>query len=91
MPELLLHHSQVVVPTAVVNKNGRTLRGFSTGAQDKMWEASDSCPGCPYEHFSQFYEYYGDFDYGDKCDPARRRPLRPASPRALTTRASSRS
>ena len=41
----------------------RTLKGFSTGAQGKMY---DGCPGCPYKHYEQFYDYYGDFDYADK-------------------------
>eukprot|EP00964_Phaeocystis_antarctica_P092874 scaffold59814_cov56-Phaeocystis_antarctica.AAC.2 len=40
----------------------RTLQGFSTGAQGKMY---DNCPGCPYKHYKQFYDYYGDFDYAD--------------------------
>ena len=41
----------------------RTLQGFSTGAQEKMY---DGCPGCPYKHYKQFYNYYGDYDYADK-------------------------
>merc|ERR1719258_243595 len=41
----------------------RTIKGFSTGAQAKMY---NGCPGCPYAHYSQFYDYYGDFDYADK-------------------------
>merc|ERR1719182_571273 len=41
----------------------RTLKGFSTGAQAKMY---NGCPGCPYKHYSMFYDYYGDFDYADK-------------------------
>ena len=41
----------------------RTLQGFSTSAQAKMY---DGCPGCPYKHYSMFYDYYGDFDYADK-------------------------
>ena len=41
----------------------RTIQGFSTGAQAKMY---DGCPGCPYKHYSMFYDYYGDFDYADK-------------------------
>jgi len=46
------------------SKNGqRTLQGFSTGARAKMY---DGCPGCPYKTYSQFYAYYGDFDYADK-------------------------
>ena len=51
-----------MTPLDVVNKNGRTLKGFSTGARAKMW---DGCPGCPYKTYSHFYEYYGDFDYAD--------------------------
>ena len=43
--------------------NARTLKGFSTSAQAKMY---DGCPGCPYKHYSMFYDYYGDFDYADK-------------------------
>jgi hypothetical protein len=43
--------------------NFRTLQGFSTGVQAKMY---DGCPGCPYKHYSRFYDYYGDFDYADK-------------------------
>ena len=41
----------------------RTLQGFSTSAQAKMY---DGCPGCPYKHYSMFYDYYGDYDYADK-------------------------
>merc|ERR1719502_890582 len=41
----------------------RTIKGFSTGAQAKMY---DGCPGCPYKHYSMFYDYYADFDYADK-------------------------
>ena len=41
----------------------RTIQGFSTGAQAKMY---DGCPGCPYKHYKMFYDYYGDFDYADK-------------------------
>ena len=41
----------------------RTLQGFSTSAQTKMY---DGCPGCPYTHYQRFYDYYGDFDYADK-------------------------
>ena len=53
-----------MTPLDVVNKNGRTLKGFSTGARKKMWDGS-GCAGCPYKTFSQFYEFYGNFDYGD--------------------------
>ena len=41
----------------------RTIKGFSTQAESKMY---NGCPGCPYHHYSQFYDYYGDFDYADK-------------------------
>ena len=40
----------------------RTLQGFSTAAQYKMY---DGCPGCPYKHYKQFYDYYGSFTYAD--------------------------
>ena len=40
----------------------RTLQGFSTKAQWKMYEG---CPGCPYTHYKQFYDYYGSFTYAD--------------------------
>merc|ERR1711988_1222418 len=41
----------------------RTLQGFSTSAQAKMYEG---CAGCPYEHYSRFFNYYGDYNYADK-------------------------
>ena len=41
----------------------RTIKGFSTGAQGKMY---DNCPGCPYKTYEAFYGYYGDFDYADR-------------------------
>merc|ERR1719377_22103 len=40
----------------------RTLKGFSTGAQAKMY---DGCPGCPYKHYKMFYDYYGSHTYAD--------------------------
>ena len=40
----------------------RTLQGFSTSAQWKMY---DGCPGCPYKQYKQFYDYYGSFTYAD--------------------------
>jgi len=43
------------------NGNGRTLAGFSTGAQKKMGECG---PQCPYNDYSKFLTYYGEFDYG---------------------------
>jgi hypothetical protein len=33
----------------------RTLQGFSTGAKSKMY---DGCPGCPYTHYKQFYDFW---------------------------------
>jgi hypothetical protein len=44
------------------NDNGRTLQGFSTGAQEKMYE----CANCPYVDYKKFVDYYGDFDYANK-------------------------
>ena len=40
----------------------RTLQGFSTSAQAKMYEG---CPGCPYTTYAAFYEYYGSHTYAD--------------------------
>jgi len=45
------------------NNNGRTIAGFSTGAQKKMW---DGCPGCPYPAYEAYYNYYGEFDYANQ-------------------------
>jgi len=44
------------------NKNGRTLRGFSTAAEKKMWK----CDRCPYKEYQKFYDWYGNFDYADR-------------------------
>jgi hypothetical protein len=44
------------------NQNGRTIQGFSTAAQDKMFD----CPDCPYPDYQKFYNYYGKHDYADK-------------------------
>merc|ERR1719353_1894444 len=50
----------------------RTLQGFSTGAKSKMYDGTATnddgslkCPGCPYKHYKQFYDYYGAFTYAD--------------------------
>merc|ERR1712025_889388 len=61
----------------------RTLQGFSTKAQWKMY---DGCPGCPYKHYKQFYDYYGSFtyaapasltfDFGDAADAARKEAVK---------------
>lgn len=43
------------------NKNGRTLAGFSTGAEKKMAK----CEACPYVDYDKYLTYYGQFDYGN--------------------------
>ena len=45
------------------NDNGRTIQGFSIGAQKKMF---DGCKGCPYDAYVDFYNYYGQFDYANQ-------------------------
>ena len=40
----------------------RTMKGFSTSAQTKMYVG---CPGCPYKHYKMFYDYYGSHTYAD--------------------------
>ena len=49
----------------------RTLQGFSTSAQSKMYE----CPrdtsrgyanGCPYTSYLPYYNYYGQYDYANQ-------------------------
>lgn len=42
------------------NKNGRTIAGFSTSAEEKQL---NGCPGCPYKEFKKYYDYYGAPDY----------------------------
>merc|ERR1719483_404826 len=42
----------------------RTLQGFSTGAQAKMYTTTAG-EGGPYKHYKQFYDYYGSFTYAD--------------------------
>jgi len=44
------------------NVNKRTIRKFSTTAEEKMFR----CENCPYGTFAKFREYYGFFDYADK-------------------------
>jgi len=44
----------------VDNKNGRTIAGFSTSAEEKQL---NGCPGCPYKEFKKYYDYYGVADY----------------------------
>jgi hypothetical protein len=43
------------------NGNERTLQGFSTAAEDKMYR----CEYCPYDTYEKFFQYYGVFDYAD--------------------------
>jgi len=45
------------------NKAGRTLAGFSTSAEVKMYTCSN---GCPHAEYKKFYDYYGQYDYADK-------------------------
>jgi hypothetical protein len=49
--------NEVLTSTALVNKNGRTLQGFSLQAEAKMWR---------YQDFQAFKAYYGDGNYADK-------------------------
>lgn len=46
------------------NINGRTIQGFSTAAEEKMYR----CPNCPYNTYSKFYDYCeylnSDSEYG---------------------------
>lgn len=44
------------------NVNKRTIRKFSTTAEEKMYR----CERCPYDTFGKFRDYYGFFDYADK-------------------------
>jgi hypothetical protein len=41
------------------NGNERSLAGFSTDAEEKMYR----CENCPYVTYNKFYQYYGEFDY----------------------------
>jgi len=50
------------IDVTVAHKNGRTIKGFSTGAQGKMF---DDCKGCPYDDYVKYYEYYGSHTYAD--------------------------
>jgi len=65
--------------TAVTNKAGRTLKGFSTAAKSKMYDptmSSKDCPasdatkgykfGCPYTSYEPYYDYY--CASGSSCD-----------------------
>jgi len=54
------------------NRGKRTLQGFSTGAEGKMYTCSVTPPagatysvGCPYTTYEPYYDYYGDFSYAD--------------------------
>ena len=55
-------HWYAVGGNSLKSSGNRTMRGFSTSAQSRMYSG---CPGCPYAHYSRFYDYYGDFSYAD--------------------------
>ena len=63
--------NSVTLPAAdcgtVENKAGRTLQGFATASTNtgKMFTTSSSCPGCPYESYQAFYDYYGEHGWAD--------------------------
>eukprot|EP00980_Cylindrotheca_fusiformis_P003784 scaffold834_cov123-Cylindrotheca_fusiformis.AAC.31 len=42
--------------------NGRTIQKFSLNAKDEMFKRKEDSP---YEDFTKFLNYYGEFDYGD--------------------------
>jgi hypothetical protein len=44
------------------NVNYRTIAGFSTDAKERMWD----CDGCPYDTYTKFFDYYGEYDYADQ-------------------------
>ena len=55
---------QSITPTSITNSPaGRTLREFSTTAGTKM---RTGCSNCPMPVFQEFYDFYGNDDYGDK-------------------------
>merc|ERR1712157_207750 len=53
---------QYTYDPAINNVSKRTIQGFSTSAQKKMAE----CANCPYDMYNKFYEYYGQYDYGNQ-------------------------
>jgi len=53
---------QYTYDPATNNVAKRTIQGFSTAAQKKMAE----CANCPYEMYEKFYDYYGQYDYGNQ-------------------------
>lgn len=48
--------------TLTDNQNARTIRGFSTGAEDKLHNCGVNCP---YDTYQKFTNYYENFSYGD--------------------------
>jgi len=44
------------------NVSKRSMAGFSTSAQKKMYE----CDNCPYKLYQKFYNYYGAYDYANQ-------------------------
>lgn len=45
------------------NINKRTIKGFSTDAEQDMYRCAGNCP---YSTYKKFRDYYGAFDYADK-------------------------
>jgi len=60
---LTIDGKEVSYTAPVVNKNARTIQGFSTAAKAKM---NDCDNGCPYPEPKKYFDYFGDFDYADK-------------------------
>ena len=54
-----------VAYTAIVNKNARTIAGFSTGANKSMRPGDDTSKEF-FPIFKTFYDYYGSYDYADR-------------------------
>lgn len=44
------------------NSNDRALIELSRHAESRMW----TCSHCPFDDFSKYYNYYGEFDYADR-------------------------
>ncbi len=55
---------QTITYTSSVNKNGRSIQGFSTNANKHRKNQDPSGPF--YEDFDMFQSYYGATDYADK-------------------------
>mmetsp|Transcript_14676 Transcript_14676/g.19154 ORF Transcript_14676/g.19154 Transcript_14676/m.19154 type:complete len:518 (+) Transcript_14676:112-1665(+) len=60
-----------VAYTSVVNKNGRTIAGFSTSANSKFrFDEDKTSTKDFYPFFQKFVDYYGTFDFADKIATA---------------------